>query len=840
MANLNALTLRINASTEGVSRAVRTVRGDVGRINGILRSTATASDRAKQAQESLGNVWQTGAITAEEYERGLAAINKRYGEQSEASKRVDQSFNRIKGLIDSTTPQIEKSKEQFRDLHTALRSGKITQEEYTRALAKVKEETRRSKDEQSGAAEAARRQEALQQRVQAVLNRAAPAAHRLSVQMRELRSEHQAGRVSAADYHRASQMLTAQMRQATQASKQAQFEHRRQSESLRDLAVKAGVVTLAYRGVSSALGVFKRAGATALGLEQATIQYEVFTGSANKAKRIIEDLKRLDADSPIYGLPELQRAAQAMLAYGVRSEGVTKRVGQLSAISAGNADAMQRLSLSYAQVAAKGKLMGEEVRQFVNAGFNPLQQIAQDTGRSMDDLTAAMGRGEISLAMVERAMDNATGAGGRFYGMNDRLAASTGGAIARLRNVVEVTAVDVQTKFFPAARLAANSLSNSIERTRMWATSLSRGQRNMILFTAAVGPGLAVMHRLTRIIPVIVAGIRNWTKAQIALNAVMGPGGWVKAIGGFALAAGSVVAIDYALQQTTTTAEQVAAAAGKAESNFKGMAAAAERAAKASNAFATTRSGGPDIDKGRLNRWLHEQEAAKARVAQVTINSMEEANAKLREEQRLRGVTETQREREALIARGATKTQLLNLAHQQKERQVLREIEAAEKRRVELANKQLDLAKQRRDSIIGERKSLADDAKRVAESVRSPIQRMTDELTRLERMRQTGLIDKRTFNAASGDVAKGFSQQQSIKVELPPTIGKGSREEYQMIAKAQNAAAQKQANEHTQRMALATAHKQAAVEATKAIHESNRLLSRLEEAIERQDVGGAV
>ncbi|OYP38895.1 tape measure protein [Rhodopirellula sp. MGV] len=840
MTNLNALTLRINASTEGVSNAVRVVRGDVSRINGILRSTATASDKAKQAQESLGNVWHTGAITAEEYERGLAAINKRYGEQSEASKRVDQSFNRIKGLIASTTPVIETAKGQFRDLHTALRNGKITQEEYTRALAKVKEETKRAKDEASGAAEAARRQEALQQRVQAVLDRAAPAAHKLSTQMRELSSEYQAGRVSAANYHRASQMLSAEMRTAAQASKQAQFANRRQSESLRELAVKAGVVTLAYRGVSSALGVFKRAGSTALGLEQTAIQFEVFTGSAEKAKRILNDLKRLDADSPIYGLPELQRAAQAMLAYGVRADGVTKRVGQLSAISAGNADAMQSLSLAYAQVTAKGKLMGEEVRQFVNAGFNPLQQIAKDTGRSMDDLTSAMARGEISLAMVETAMDNATSAGGRFFGMNERLAQSTGGAIARLQNVVEVTAMDFQAKFHPAVRMASTSLANSIERTRDWANSLSRGQRNMMLFVGSVGPSVVVVSKLVTVVQRITAAVKNWTKAQLALNSVLGPGGWVKALGGLALAAGSVIAIDYALEATTSTAEEFAVATAKAEASLKGAATAATAAARAQNAYTTSRGGGNDIERGKLNRWLLEQETAKARVAQSTLDTMERANDLLREEQRLRKLSETDREREKLIAQGATKTQLLNLAHQQKERQVLREIEAAEKRRVELVNKQLDLTKQRRDSILGERKSLADEAKRVAESVRSPIQRITDELTRLETMRQSGLLDQRTFNAAAGNVAKDFRQSQEIKVELPPTIGKGSREEYQMIAKAQNAAAQKQANEHTQRMALATAHKQAAVEATKAIHESNRLLSRLEEAIERLDVGGSV
>ena len=85
--NLNALTLRINANTEGVSKAVRAVRSDVSRVNSIMRQAATASDRAKQAQESLDRVYRTGAISRKEYVRAQRAIKKQFAENDSAAKK---------------------------------------------------------------------------------------------------------------------------------------------------------------------------------------------------------------------------------------------------------------------------------------------------------------------------------------------------------------------------------------------------------------------------------------------------------------------------------------------------------------------------------------------------------------------------------------------------------------------------------------------------------------------------------------------------------------------------------------------------------------------------------
>ncbi len=48
----------------------------------------------------------------------------------------------------------------------------------------------------------------------------------------------------------------------------------------------------------------------------------------------------------------------------------------LGDVAAGDREKFHRLSLAFGQTQAKGRLMGQEVLQMTEAGFDPLQQIS--------------------------------------------------------------------------------------------------------------------------------------------------------------------------------------------------------------------------------------------------------------------------------------------------------------------------------------------------------------------------------------------------------------------------------------------------------------------------------
>lgn len=52
----------------------------------------------------------------------------------------------------------------------------------------------------------------------------------------------------------------------------------------------------------------------------------------------------------------------------------------------------------------------------INAGFNPLQEMAKKTGKSVGELKEEMEKDAISADMVADAFASATAEGGQFYG----------------------------------------------------------------------------------------------------------------------------------------------------------------------------------------------------------------------------------------------------------------------------------------------------------------------------------------------------------------------------------------------------------------------------------------
>ena len=71
--------------------------------------------------------------------------------------------------------------------------------------------------------------------------------------------------------------------------------------------------------------------------------------------------------------------------------------------SAGNRERFQRMSYAFSQINSAGILQGQDLRQLIDAGFNPLQIMAEKTGKSMLQLKKEMSDGAISADMVTEA-----------------------------------------------------------------------------------------------------------------------------------------------------------------------------------------------------------------------------------------------------------------------------------------------------------------------------------------------------------------------------------------------------------------------------------------------------
>lgn len=192
-----------------------------------------------------------------------------------------------------------------------------------------------------------------------------------------------------------------------------------------------GTAAAAYFSVT-ALTNFARSVVQVRGeIESLEISFATLLGSTDKAKELFGAIRDFEVKTPMT-LEPLAKGAQTLLGFGVAAEKVMPILKQIGDISMGNADRFQSLVLAFAQASANGKLMGQDLLQMINAGFNPLNQMSKDTGKSIAELRDEMSRGAISAEDMEKAFAAATAEGGQFYGMLEKQSEGVNGALSNL------------------------------------------------------------------------------------------------------------------------------------------------------------------------------------------------------------------------------------------------------------------------------------------------------------------------------------------------------------------------------------------------------------------------
>lgn len=135
-----------------------------------------------------------------------------------------------------------------------------------------------------------------------------------------------------------------------------------------------------------------------------------------------------------------------MLGFNIQAEDTIKYLKALSDVSMGDSQRFNSLTLAFSQMSAAGKLMGQDLNQMINAGFNPLQIMADKTGKSISTLKEEMAKGAISAEMVQQAFIDATSAGGKFYNMSENASKTINGQLSMMQDAINTVFNELGTK----------------------------------------------------------------------------------------------------------------------------------------------------------------------------------------------------------------------------------------------------------------------------------------------------------------------------------------------------------------------------------------------------------
>lgn len=255
-------------------------------------------------------------------------------------------------------------------------------------------------------------------------------------------------------------------------------------KSLGGLAAKTGKMLLSpFAALTAMLGAGALAASmatfissssmAAASIEDLTMQFETLTKSASITKSLLDDFREEATKSPL-SIQDYAQAGKLLLNFGTNIDDVMPRLKSLADVSMGNSDRFAGLALAFAQTTAKGRLMGQELNQMTERGFNPLLIISQKTGISVGDLMKRMEQGKISIKAVAEAFRIATSEGGDFYQAIEKGAATTSGKIAKTKDAILGVKIAFGTGFNDGLKVALDSMNEAIPKLEGKATELGR------------------------------------------------------------------------------------------------------------------------------------------------------------------------------------------------------------------------------------------------------------------------------------------------------------------------------------------------------------------------------
>jgi tape measure domain-containing protein len=193
--------------------------------------------------------------------------------------------------------------------------------------------------------------------------------------------------------------------------------------------------------------------------EQLNVQFEVLLGSQEKAIKLVSDIQTLGASTPLE-LMDLQTNAKLLLNFGIAGDQVIDTLRMLGDISGGDKERLSQLTLAFSQMSSTGRLMGQDLLQMINAGFNPLKVISEETGKSMGTLKKEMEAGAITSDMVTDAFKKATSEGGQFYNMMEKQSKTYEGMVSNLEDSITMMEQGLGTILLPVAESTVDTITS--------------------------------------------------------------------------------------------------------------------------------------------------------------------------------------------------------------------------------------------------------------------------------------------------------------------------------------------------------------------------------------------
>lgn len=266
----------------------------------------------------------------------------------------------------------------------------------------------------------------------------------------------------------------------------------------------------AFNTLKKSFDKLKESIAMATEFEELESNFKVLLQSAALGKQTVKDLSEFAANTPM-NLPELVQGTKQLLQFGIQADEIIPTIKMLGDVALGNAQRFQSLVYAYGQVQSMTRLMGGELMQLRNAGFDPLAEIARTSGKTIAELRDEMEKGGISADQITEAFKSATSEGGRFKDGMLEASKTLAGLTSTMQDDVGALLRAVGQSLIDMLALKDRmiDISNAAKEALKWFNELEGGMQELVSTVAALALAFG---------PLLIA----WKVGAIAVGIIIG------------------------------------------------------------------------------------------------------------------------------------------------------------------------------------------------------------------------------------------------------------------------------------------------------------------------------
>ena len=215
-------------------------------------------------------------------------------------------------------------------------------------------------------------------------------------------------------------------------TQQTQRETQQMDSAFKNLSIGIG----AYFSVQALQGFTQQLIGVRGEFQKTEIAFGTMLKSEEKAQALMGEMVDLAAKTP-FGLTDVTDGAKRLLAFQVPAEQVVDTLRRMGDVAAGLGVPMGQLIHVYGQVKAQGKLMTNDLYQFMNAGIPMTAELAKVMGVAENEVKDLISAGKVGFPEVQSVINNLTNEGGLFFNLMEQQSASLSGQIANLEDAIE-------------------------------------------------------------------------------------------------------------------------------------------------------------------------------------------------------------------------------------------------------------------------------------------------------------------------------------------------------------------------------------------------------------------